>query len=71
MANLGQEIYFINGNKVEKRAILIFNIKTWLHGTNIRKSTLTSKFGPREVYVGSVAINAASQSFIALCRSLR
>lgn len=31
----------------------------------------TSRFGPRDVIVGSVAINASSQSFMALCTSLR
>lgn len=31
----------------------------------------TSKFGPREVTVGSVATNAASQSFTALCTSFK
>lgn len=31
----------------------------------------TSKFGPREETVGSVATNAASQSFTALCTSFK
>lgn len=31
----------------------------------------TSKFLPREVYVGSVATNASSHCFMTLCRSLR
>ena len=72
-SNHGKEMVLSNSKylSVRKKKPCTSGVETMCFCPWLRSKEYTSKFVPREVIVGSVAISAASQSFMALCRSFR